>query len=175
MHALNLYFTPFAIILTVFAVYFSSLERKTAAITLFILLAGFMLNWWMSKNEYRLFRWIHKLRLLTVAINIIVTTAIFYLIGSYWAPSWLLFLIAPAGAAMFMKKGWVFSIALISALLMLGVYYFKSKYFGLPLGEVLWAMACVHALFVIIFTMFVNSMAQATVRIRDIMTGRNKG
>lgn len=172
MHNMNAYFTPFAVLLTVFAIYFSALDKKTAAITFAVLLTGFALNLFLAKNEYRLFKWIHKIRVFTVFVNLAVTTAIFYLIGSFWAPSWLLYLIAPAGAAMFMGKSATFAISSVSAALMLGVYFFKSRYFGLPLGQTQWAMASIHAIFVVVFSMFVNSMANMAVKIRDSLSGR---
>lgn len=169
MHIMNTYFTPFAVILTVFAIYFSHMNKKTVYITFGVLTVTFAINWWLSKNEYRFFKWIHKVRILTVIFNLLITTVIFYLLGSYWAPAWLLFLIAPAASAMFLKRFQVFLIALASALLMLGTYYFKSCYFDLSIGTVHWAMASIHAIFVIFFSLFVNSMSQMMLKVRDSM------
>ncbi|MEA3306940.1 MAG: hypothetical protein U9Q34_04045, partial [Elusimicrobiota bacterium] len=76
MHLLNTYFTPFALILTVFAIYFSALDKRTTYITFGILVATFAINWWVSKNEYKFFKWIQKIRVLTVIFNLLVTTII---------------------------------------------------------------------------------------------------
>ena len=167
MHLLNTYFTPFALILTIFAIYFSALDKQTIYGTFTILTATFAINWWVSKNEYKFFKWIQKIRILTVVFNLLITAIIFYLLGSYWAPTWLLFLIAPSASAMFMKRFHVFLIALSAAVLMLGTYYFKSLYLGLELGTVHWAMASIHAIFVILFSLFVNSMSQMILKVRD--------
>ena len=167
MHLLNTYFTPFAVILTVFAIYFSALDKQTMYLALGILAVTFAINWWVSKNEYKFFKWIQKIRVLTVIFNLLVTAVIFYLLGSYWAPTWLLFLIAPSASAMFMKRFHVFLIALSAALLMLGIYYLKSFLLGMPLGTVLWAMASIHAIFVILFSLFVNSMSLMILKVRD--------
>jgi hypothetical protein len=167
MHLLNTYFTPFALILTVFAIYFSPLEKQTIYITFGILAVTFLINWWVSKNEYKFFKWIQKIRVFTVIFNLLITAIIFYLLGSYWAPTWLLFLIAPSASAMFMKRFHVFLIALTAALLMLGTYYLKSLLLGMQLGTILWAMASIHAIFVILFSLFVNSMSEMILKVRD--------
>ncbi|MBU2530214.1 MAG: hypothetical protein KKD35_04155 [Elusimicrobia bacterium] len=167
MHLLNAYFTPFALILTVFAIYFSALDKQTTYIAFGVLALTFVINWWVSKNEYKFFRWIQKIRVLTVIFNLLVTAVIFYLLGSYWAPTWLLFLIAPSASAMFMKRSHVFLIALSASLLMLGTYYFKSLYLDMQLGTVHWAMASIHAIFVILLSLFVNSMSQIILKVRD--------
>jgi len=153
MHLLNTYFTPFALILTVFAIYFSPLEKQTIYTTFGILAVTFVINWWVSKNEYKFFKWIQKIRILTVIFNLLITAIIFYLLGSYWAPTWLLFLIAPSASAMFMKRFHVFLIALTAALLML--------------GTILWAIASIHAIFVILFSLFVNSMSEMILKARN--------
>ena len=167
MHILNYYFTPFAVILIVFAVYFSEPERNITFASFAILAAAFAANYWFNKNAYRFMRVMHGVRSLMVCVNLIVSAVLFYLLGSYWAPMWLLFLTAPAASAMFMKKAHVFLVAFASAAAMLGVYYLKSVQLDLQLGRQLWAMAVCHALFVLFFSMFVAAMSDMILKVRD--------
>lgn len=167
MHILNYYFTPFAIILIVFAVYFSEPEKSVTYASFAILAAAFAVNYWVTANTYRFMRWMHGIRALMVWLNLLTSTVLFYLLFPYWAPMWLLFLIAPATAAMFMQKTRVFLIAFASAAAMLGAYYVKSVMLEMPFGEQLWATAAVQALFVIFLSMFMAAMSEMILKVRD--------
>lgn len=160
MHLLNYYFTPFAVILIMFAVYFSEPERAVAWGSFAILAVSFTLNYWFSKNTYRFMQWSRNIRSIMAWLNLATSAVLFYLLGSYWAPMWLLFLIAPAAGAMFMSRAQVLALAASSSGAMLGVYYIRSVMFETPLSPQLWAMASTHAIFVIFFTMFVAAMAE---------------
>jgi hypothetical protein len=167
MHVLNYYFTPFAVILIAFAIYFSEPEKSVTYISFAILTASFGANYWFTRNTYRFMRWMHNIRALMVWLNLITSAVLFYLLGSYWAPMWLLFIIAPATSAMFMSRVYVFLIAFVSAAAMLGVYYLKSVQLGVAFSQQLWAMASCHALFVIFFSMFVAAMSEMILKVRD--------
>ncbi len=54
MQMLNRYFTPFALILILSAIYFSQPDPRDYKISLAILLASILVNWWLSKNAYRM-------------------------------------------------------------------------------------------------------------------------
>ena len=167
MHILNYYFTPFAVILIVFAVYFSEPGKNITYASFAILAASFGINYWFTKNTYRFMRWMHNIRALMVWLNLLTSTVLFYLLFPYWAPMWLLFIIAPATSAMFMKKSRVFFIAFASAAAMLGAYYVKSILLDMPFGSQLWATASVQALFLIFFSMFVAAMSEMILKVRD--------
>ena len=171
MHILNYYFTPFAVILILFAIFFSQPDPQVTRASFVILAAAFAVNWWLGRNIYRFLRWSRHIRALTVWINLAVSAALFYLLSAYWAPMWLLFLTAPAASAMYMRKWQVFLISLASAGLMLGLYYARSLAFGEGggLGTQLWAMASVQAVFIIFFSMFTAAMAEMVVKVRDSM------
>lgn len=112
-------------------------------------------------------RWSQNIRALMVWLNLLTSAVLFYLLFSYWAPMWLLFLMAPATAAMYMNKRNVFFIAFCSAIAMLGVYYLKSIMLDNQFSRQLWGMASVHALFVIFFAMFVAAMSEMILKVRD--------
>ncbi|MCM2266398.1 MAG: hypothetical protein NDI60_01340 [Elusimicrobiales bacterium] len=171
MHILNYYFTPFAVVLILFAIYFSEPERQVTYASFAILGAAFIANYWLGKNTYRFLRWSRHIRSLTVWINMAVSAALFYLLSPYWAPMWLLFLAAPAASAMFMKKWQVFLMALASAALMIGLYYARTLAYGEGggMGAQLWGMAATQAVFIMFFSMFTAAMAEMIVKVRDSM------
>lgn len=171
MHILNFYFTPFAVILILFAIFFSRPEPQVTYTSFVILAAAFAANFWLGKNIYRFLQWSRHIRALTVWINLAVSAALFYLLSAYWAPMWLLFLTAPAASAMYMKKWQVFLISMAAAGLMIGLYYARSMAFGDGggMGAQLWGMAATQAVFIIFFSMFTASMAEMIVKVRDSM------
>lgn len=169
MHILNYYFTPFAVILIAFAVFFSEPEKNVTYIAFALLGAAFAINYWLSANVYRLMQVTRSIRGVTVWINLLTSAALFYLLSPYWAPMWLLFLTAPAAAAMFMKKWQVFITALAAASIMLGIYYLRSVANGMALSSQLIAMASTQAIFIIFFSMFTAAMAEMAVKVRDSM------
>ena len=167
MHILNYYFTPFAVILILFAIFFSEPEKSVTYASFGILAAAFIANYWLGSNVYRFLRWSRHIRALTVWMNLAVSAALFYLLAAYWAPMWLLFLTAPAAGAMFMKKWQVLVTAVISAGVMLALYYLRSVVYGLGMSSQFWAMAATQAVFIVFFSMFTAAMAEMVVRVRD--------
>jgi len=162
MQMLNRYFTPFALILILSAIYFSEPEPADTKMSLAILAVSILVNWWFSANTYRFIHWSRQMRVLQVWINFIWSAPLVYLLVPYWAPMWLLFVMAPVTSALYMNFWQTLGTSLVSAGTMLLVYYFKNLLEGPALG-----MACVHASFIVIFSLFVHSLAQAALRLRD--------
>lgn len=184
MHILNYYFTPFAVILIVFAIFFSEPERSVTWASFGILAAAFAANWWLGHNTYRFIRWSRVIRAATVWLNLAVSAALFYLLSAYWAPMWLLFLTAPAASAMYMKKWQVFATAVSAAAIMVAIYFYRAVAFltadapdmalGAALAQAasntqLLGMAATQAVFIIFFSMFTAAMAEMIVKVRDSM------
>ncbi len=167
MHILNYYFTPFAVILILFAIFFSEPGSSVTYASFAILAAAFIANYWLGSNVYRFMRWSRHIRTLTVGLNLAVSAALFYLLAAYWAPMWLLFLAAPAASAMFMKKWQVLLTALTAAGIMLGLYYLRSVVYGMGMNPQLWGMASTQAVFIVFFSMFTAAMAEMIVKVRD--------
>lgn len=183
MHILNYYFTPFAVILILFAIFFSEPGSSVTYASFAILAAAFIANYWLGSNVYRFMRWSRHIRAVTVWLNLVVSAALFYLLSSYWAPMWLLFLTAPAASAMYMKKWQVFATAVASSAIMMGIYLYKGVTFammdesgGVTLAAALkqaldnsqiWGMALTQAVFIVFFSMFTSAMAEMIVKVRD--------
>jgi hypothetical protein len=186
MHILNYYFTPFAVILILFAIFFSEPERQVTYLSFGILGAAFLANWWLNSNIYKFLRWSRHIRAVTVWLNLAVSAALFYLLSAYWSPMWLLFLTAPAASAMYMRRWQVFGVALVSSALMIALYLWRGALslmaadpettgtLAAALPQVLQntqqlAMAATQAVFIIFFSMFAAAMAEMIVKVRDSM------
>ena len=169
MHILNYYFTPFAVILICFAIFFSEPEKAVTYRAFGLLAGAFALNYWLSANTYKLMQYTRHVRGIIVWVNLLTGAALFYWLSPYWAPMWLLFLTGPAAAAMFMRKWQVFLISLAAAALMLGVYYYRSVANDMGLSPQLIGMAASQAVFIIFFAMFTAAMAEMAVKVRDSM------
>jgi hypothetical protein len=162
MQMLNRYFTPFASALIIMAVYFSEPEPRAEKIAGIILLLDLAVNWWIGRNQYRWFKWSRQLRILQVWLNFIWAVPLFYLLYPYWAPMWLLFVMAPTAAALTTSRIQTIICAFVAASTMVGIYWMKQ-----PLAGVFLGMAISQAAFIIIFSLFVNSLAQTALRLRD--------
>lgn len=185
MHILNHFFIPFALILIGFAIYFSEPETAVTRLSFAVLLAAFGLNFWINRNTYRFMRWIRSLRVGLVWLNLLTAAVLFYLLGGYWAPMWLLFTMPSAAGAMFMNRVGTALTACAAAGLMMGIYLFRGARFALiadpdittyadALRQVLatgqvWGQAAIHALFIVVFALFVQAMSEMVVKMRDSM------
>jgi hypothetical protein len=165
MQMLNRYFTPFALALIVMAVYFSEPEPRATKLAAAILAADVAVNWWLGRNQYRWFAWTKQLRILQVWLNFVWAVPLFYLLYPYWAPMWLLFVMAPTAAALTTSRVHTAVCAVAAAATMIAIYWWKQPLEGVFLG-----MALSQAAFIVIFSLFVNGLAQTALRMRDAGT-----
>lgn len=172
MQMLNRYFAPFALLLILSAIGFTvenparfSEWDRSYKIALGILGLSIVVNRWISANTYRWAAWATWMRQLQIWLNFVWAVPLFWLLQPFWAPTWLLFVMAPATAAMYVGRGETIVTAGVSAGAMLAIYWARGVFdggFG-PAG----GMAVVHAVFIIVFSMFVHGLAQTALRLRD--------
>jgi hypothetical protein len=167
MQMLNRYFTPFALVLIISAVYFRIDDFRDSGsrapfIAAGILIADVLVNWWLGRNQYRWFKWSRQMRLLQVWLGYVWAVPLFYLLYPYWAPMWLLFVMAPTAAALTTGRGHTLLCAFVSAGTMIAIYWSKQ-----PLSGEFFGVALCQAAFILIFSLFVNSLAQSALRLRD--------
>ncbi len=166
MQMLSRYFTPFALLLILSAVYFGEPESRATKIAVAILFADVLLNWWIGKNQYRWAGWAGRFRQIQVWLNFVWAVPLFYLLYPYWGPMWLLFVLAPTAAALTTSKLETVLCSFTAAATMVGIIWFRQPLEGAFLGMVL-----SHAAFIIIFSLFVHSLAQTALRLRDSNLG----
>lgn len=167
MQMLNRYFTPFALILILSAIFFSEPEPKAYWMSLSILAISTLVNWWLARNSYRFIHWVRQMRTVQVWLNFLWSVPLFYLLQQFWGPMWLLFMMAPVTAALYMGRWQTFGTAMVSALTMLGIYYSRGVFDSPQAG----GQALVHASFIVIFALFVRALAQNALRLRDAGLG----
>lgn len=163
MNLLNRYFAPFAAILIISAVYFTEPDDRTRKLSIGVFIASLLVNWWLTANTYRWVGWASRLRTLQIWLNYVWAVPLFYLLGGFWGPMWLLFVLAPVTAALYCGWGQTLATAAVSAGTMLGLYWLR----GLE-GDVAWGMAAIHAAFIVLMSLFIYSLAQAALRLRDM-------
>jgi len=163
MQMLNRYFTPFALILIVSAIWFGEADPQAVKFSIAILILSIAVNWWLSKNAYRFSHWTRQMKAAQVWINYIWAVPLFYLLAPFWGPMWLLFVMAPATAALVMSWWQTLLVALVSSLTMLAIYYHHGVFQAAASG----GMAVVHASFIVILALFMHALAQSALRLRD--------
>lgn len=162
MQMLSRYFTPFALVLILLAVQFGEAEPAVTKIAIAILVADVLVNWWIGKNQYRWVGWAGRFRQMQVWFNLVWAVPLFYLLYPYWGPMWLLFVLAPTAAALTTSKLETVLCSLAAAGSMIGIIRWRQPLEGPALGMVL-----SHAVFIVIFALFVHSLAQTALRMRD--------
>lgn len=167
MNLLNLYFTPFAAVMVVAAIYFSEPDAGTKWLSFGVLLSSLLVNHWFSKNTYRFVGWAQRLKLMQVWLTFLWSAVLAYLLMPYWAPMWLLLTLPPVTAALYQNKTQTLATAAVCSASVLGLYWLYQQKVGMPLGEVMWAQGMIHASFILVLAAFVHELAQAALRMRD--------
>lgn len=177
MQMLNRYFAPFALLLILSAIWFSAENPMDVAhwdssykAALAILGVSILVNWWISKNTYRWVQWARVLRQAQIWLALVWTIPLFWLLQPYWAPMWLLFVMAPVTAALYSDRLETGICAFVSSGAMLLIYFKRGAFDG-GLGPA-GGMAVVHAVFIVVFSLFVQGLAQTALRLRDAALSR---
>jgi len=165
MHFFNYIFTPFGIIIVLFAIFFSNPEKNYTIASILTLAVQFIINFYVFKNIYK-FKHMNAIRFWLVIFNIITTSVVFYFITAYWAPSWLLYIMPPAFASTFLNRRKTLLLSVLSALSMFFVYWLRSYLLELEISSTLWAMALCQGLFIVVISLFINNMSEMLVRMR---------
>src|SRR6185295_3987884 len=99
--------------------------------------------------------WAKKIGYIRIVTNFLANIALVYMLGTFWGPMWLVFVLTPVATALY--AGWqrTLGTAAVSAAALLGIYYSR----GLE-GAVGWGQASIHAAFIVFISMFVNSIAR---------------
>jgi len=166
MHFFNYTFTPFGIILVLFAVIFSNLPKKDTAISIITLLIQFGINHYVFKNLYH-FKNPTRTRFILIFFNILTTSVVFYFITAYWATSWLLFTMPAVFGATFLDSKKTIIVSLLASFMMGFVYWFRAYIIlqsELSINYI--AIIFTQVLFIIATSLFVNNISQTMVRLR---------
>jgi hypothetical protein len=86
--------------------------------------------------------------------NLAVNCVLVYLLGGYWTPIWLLFVLTPAATAVYGSRNRTLWTSTIVSALLLGSHAFRGL--NAPID---WGVAWVQALFILFLSLFLNEIA----------------
>ncbi|MFH1282290.1 MAG: hypothetical protein ABII27_01335 [bacterium] len=152
---INKYCTPFAIVLILSALVFVNFEKATQYLVIILLGISVILNMltaWLVKIKPEK---ASKIALLRLSSNLTFNILFMYIIGSFWGPLWLLFLLTPLAMSLYSSTKITLAVSISTASLLLLIYGLRGMH-----GSVGWGQAFNHAFFIVFISMFVNSLAK---------------
>ena len=162
MYLTQKYFSFFSAFLVLTAIFLSDPGKPVAVVSIVILFFSVTTQHLVARYHYRFSRWIRILRALQLWLSFLWSVPLVYLLGRWWGPMWLLFLWTPCTAALHLNRGKTLAISTLVALTLLGIYAVRGM-----TSFVGWGQASVHAVFIVFFSLFVQSLAQLAMRLRD--------
>ncbi len=159
------FFTPFALSLVISSLYlgFAEPRAKWISVGLVVFLGIFNeISAYIAKKHMEWAVTVGNTRIVT---NFIANVALVYLLGTFWGPMWLLFVLTPVATALYASWTRTFVTAAISSAALLGIYYSR----GLE-GTVGWGQASLHAAFIVFISLFVNSIARLVMQMKGAGT-----
>jgi PAS domain S-box-containing protein len=156
------FFTPFALALVASSLYLGFAEPKLKAysIGLVIFLGIFNeVTAWMARRRMD---WAVPIGSTRIVTNFVTNVALVYMLGTFWGPMWLLFVLTPVATALYASWLRTFVTAAISSAALLGIYWSR----GLE-GPVGWGQASLHAAFIVFISLFVNSIARLVMQMKS--------
>jgi hypothetical protein len=157
----NRFFTPFALVMVVAAMELGYAEPKVyrTALALAIFLAVFNeASVWLARKRTD---WTFPIGYTRLAVNFVTNVSLVYMLGTFWGPMWLLFVLTPVATALYADWKKTLVTAVISSCALLGIYGSR----GLE-GAVGWGQASLHAAFIVFISLFVNSIARMIMQIK---------
>jgi PAS domain S-box-containing protein len=156
------FFTPFASILILVGAWIGYAETWAKHVSIALLLGLFIFNEVSVALARKHVEWAKKIGYTRIVTNFLANVVLVYLLGTFWGPMWLLFVLTPVATALYADWKQTTLTALISAGALLGIYASR----GLE-GAVGWGQASLHATFIVFISLFVNSMARMIMQIRS--------
>lgn len=155
------FFTPFALSLVLSSLYlgFAEPKSKTISVALVAFLAVFNeVSAWVARKKMD---WAVRIGYTRIITNFTANVLLVYLLGTFWGPMWLLFVLTPVATALYASWKRTFITAAISSAALLGIYASR----GLE-GSVGWGQASLHAAFIVFISLFVNSIARLVMQMK---------
>ena len=157
----NRFFTPFALVMVVAAMELGYAEPRVyrTALGLAIFLAVFNeASVWLARRRTD---WTFHIGYTRLVVNFVMNITLVYMLGTFWGPMWLLFVLTPVATALYADWKKTLITAFISSGALLGIYGSR----GLE-GAVGWGQASLHAAFIVFISLFVNSIARMIMQIK---------
>ncbi len=156
------FFTPFAMILVLAGTWIGYAETWAKHVSVGLLFFLFIFNEVSVALARKHVAWAKNIGYTRIVTNFLANVALVYMLGTFWGPMWLLFVLTPVATALYADWSRTVWTALISAGSLLAIYYSR----GLE-GAVGWGQASLHAAFIVFISLFVNSIARMIMQIRS--------
>ena len=156
------FFTPFASMLVLAGALMGFAETWSKHVSIALLLLLFIFNEVSVALARKHVNWAKKIGYTRIITNFVANVALVYMLGTFWGPMWLLFVLTPVATALYADWSRTVITALISAGALLAIYASR----GLE-GAVGWGQASIHAIFIVFISLFVNSVARMVMQIRS--------
>jgi len=156
------FFTPFALALVASSLYLGFAEPKIKAISIgLVIFLGIFneITAWMARRRTE---WAIPIGSTRIVTNFVANVALVYMLGTFWGPMWLLFVLTPVATALYASWKRTFVTAAVSSAALLGIYWSR----GLE-GSVGWGQASLHAAFIVFISLFVNSIARLVMQMKN--------
>lgn len=156
------FFTPFAATMVLAAMFLGYAEPREEHIALALVTLLVAFNEGSVYLARRHPEWTLRIGYSRLGTNFLANVVLVYLLGTFWGPMWLLFVLTPIATALYAdwKKTIITSVISAAALLLI----YASR--GLS-GTVGWGQASLHAAFIVFISLFVNSIARLVMQIKS--------
>jgi PAS domain S-box-containing protein len=162
IRTVNRFFTPFALVMVGMAMWLGFAEPRVYHMALALALGLAVFNeasvWFAKKHP----EWTAAIGYTRLVTNFVSNVVLVYMLGTFWGPMWLLFVLTPVSTALYANWMQTLGTALLSAGSLLAIYGSR----GLE-GAVGWGQASVHAAFIVFISLFVNSIARMVMQIKS--------
>ena len=156
------FFTPFALALVASSLYLGFAEPKIKAFSIGLVIFLGIFNEVTAWLARRRMEWAVPIGSTRIVTNFVTNVALVYMLGTFWGPMWLLFVLTPVATALYASWLRTFVTAAISSAALLGIYWSR----GLE-GPVGWGQASLHAAFIVFISLFVNSIARLVMQMKN--------
>jgi PAS domain S-box-containing protein len=156
------FFTPFASLLVLAGVWMGFAEAQAKHLSIFLLLFTFIFNEVSVMLSRKYVEWTKTIGNVRLVTNFLANIALVYMLGTFWGPMWLLFVLTPVATALYADWKRTAITSVVSAAALLGIYASR----GLE-GAVGWGQASIHAAFIVFISLFVNSIARMVMQVRS--------
>lgn len=155
------FFTPFALVMVLAAMALGYAEPVVYRVALAIALALVAFNEtsvWLARRHPD---WTVRIGTTRLVTNFVANVVLVYMLGTFWGPMWLLFVLTPVATALHADWRKTIGTAMISSAALLAIYGSR----GLE-GAIGWGQASLHAAFIVFISLFVNSIARMVMQIK---------
>jgi PAS domain S-box-containing protein len=156
------FFTPFAATMVLAAMFLGYAEPREEHIALAIVSLLVVFNEGSVYLARRHPEWTLRIGYSRIGTNFLANIFLVYLLGTFWGPMWLLFVLSPISTALYADWKKTILTSVISAGALLAIYASR----GLS-GSVGWGQASLHASFIVFISLFVNSIARLVMQIKS--------